>query len=353
MPLWKAYVSYHPSLHAPGCCKRNVCLREYSTGALREPTGLVQSPLTAQPGGQMYSPLPLASPHTFMQACRGGDPEALAKAWSDIVTAYAMRRISSVNVESNRFAAFSGLATRYLGAINRPGVPSDVYLAGLWQSKLAINLAWQVLNPARSCDSLQPHIPSWSWLSLPPSTDMSMASSRDPSPHFQLLATRTIGEKMSDRDVITDGASVSNLHLAGRLRLLISDRTTVQVPWDGIEREGGQNTFDFSLNPDQSMFARSDAGRVLVYEAHKEEVIVRLDYHAWDDELNDDSLVVHDGEERYLLCLETCLRAAVVLRRNDTGVEETLSDSYQRVGVITGYRQDFFDGAPVTELQLI
>ncbi|KAK6436240.1 hypothetical protein LTR95_007568 [Oleoguttula sp. CCFEE 5521] len=307
----------------------------------------------AQPGGQMDSPLPLASPHTFMQACRNGDSVALARAWSDVVTAYAMRRLSNVNTESNRFAAFSGLATKYLSAINRPGVPSDAYLAGLWQSKLAMNLAWAVLKPARSRNSLQPGIPSWSWLSLPPGTDISMPSFRDPSLHFRLLTSCIIGEKMSDREVVTHGASISELHLAGRLRLLISDQTTVQVPWDGIEREGGENVFDFSLNPDQSMFAVGDVGRILVYEARKEEVIVKLDYHAWDGEPNYDSIVVHDGEERLLLCLETCLGAAIVLRRNDTGVERTPSGSYQRVGIITGYRQDFFDSAPVTELRLI
>nr|OQO16037.1 hypothetical protein B0A51_17512 [Rachicladosporium sp. CCFEE 5018] len=241
-----------------------------------------------------------------MKACRSGDTAALAKAWADVVTAYAARRISTVNVESNRFAAFSGLATRYLSATNRPGMPSDSYLAGLWQGQLAMHL---------------------------------------------LCCTKD--EKTPDRDIVTAGASISTLHLSGRLRLLISDPNTVLVPWDGIERTESKGTFDFSLSPEQSMFARNDTGKILVYEAHKEEIIISLDYKAGDSRPDVNSLVVQISDERDLYCFEPCLGAAVVARRIDTAGKGTPPGTYQRVGVTPRCRQDFFDGAPVTELRLV
>ncbi|OQO01840.1 hypothetical protein B0A48_12313 [Cryoendolithus antarcticus] len=220
----------------------------------------------AQPGGQMDAPLQLQSPHTFMKACRSGDTAALAKAWTDVVTAYAVRRISTVNVASQ---------------------PSLDLRPGLWQGQPAMHL---------------------------------------------LCCTQD--EKTPDRDIVTAGASISTLHLSGRLRLLISDPNTVLVPWDGIERTESK-------------------GKILVYEAHKEGIIISLDYKAGDSRPDVNSLVVHISDERDLYCFETCLGAAVVARRIDTAGKGTPPGTYQRVGVAPRCRQDFFDGAPVTELRLV
>jgi hypothetical protein len=85
--------------------------------------------------------------------------EDVHKMWLDIVEEYSMLAITK---ESDRLPALSGLAKFLSQKIQ------SIYLAGLWESNLAIGLLWHrcsVLYSSCFRDKFS-NVPSWSWASL-------------------------------------------------------------------------------------------------------------------------------------------------------------------------------------------
>ncbi|KAK3681199.1 hypothetical protein LTR37_020948 [Vermiconidia calcicola] len=287
----------------------------------------------------------LSHAQNFIQVCRGGDPELLAHEWSDIAAAFTRRLLSDHDVVRNRFAAFSGLAVRFLEASTVPA-SRDEYLAGLWRSSIAQNLAWSVPKAVSWSDSLQPEVPSWSWMSLPLGTETEMARSLEQSRHFQLLSTCRIGEGYTSEEIVRHGARAKLLRVSGRLRRFVAENGSILAPWDFIERPGG---FDFGFDPGLAVHSFSGDGRVLVYEPHKKEVIGRLDYLAPEGLTHgqDDVMASFTGEQD-LQCLEIGRQALLLLQRT-----KSQPGAWKRVGVAFGYRKNFFDACEVCELDLV
>ncbi|KAK5729487.1 hypothetical protein LTR17_011907 [Elasticomyces elasticus] len=320
-----------------------------------------------QPGGLAVSTFQTSStdsePQDFLKLCRKGSPEALRNAWCDIVSSYALRSLADTRLIENRYAAISGLAVRYLNA-RRSADFTDDYLAGLWRSSIAEDLSWTVCKGALVGESLQRTvpdtnatlqtitIPSWSWLSLPLRTALTMTSTIERSPYFAMESLPGKNSTRLDIDIVVDGIFAKTLDLVGRLKPFIMDSGAVLVPWESIERQRptGASWFDFSFDPQLSLYARSQDARMLVYEPHREGIIGQLDYLA---EGSKGGTMAHTvevayGQERDLRCFEVGKQAMLLLQ----GVRSQ-DHVYRRVGVAHGYREDFFDGSPVEKLQLI
>ncbi|TKA67777.1 hypothetical protein B0A55_06873 [Friedmanniomyces simplex] len=286
-----------------------------------------------QPGGfdyQTIQSLGQQKPQGFLELCRRGDPDALRSGWCDVVASYARRSLSEIRLVDNRFAAFSGLAVRYLNA-RRSVDASDEYLAGLWSSSIAEDLAWIVKGGGSAERSLQRDrdettlssrlrsIPSWSWLSLPLGTEMEMSTTFEPSSLFELECVSSGRPDRLDVEIVADGATVKAINVTGCFRPLIStDPEVMPVPWDFIERlrPGSETWYDFSFDPELPVYARHEDGRILVYEPHKEEVIGQLDYHAAVGSIGRSFSVpmeVAYGQERQLRCLEVGTQAMLLL----------------------------------------
>ncbi|KAH7400299.1 heterokaryon incompatibility protein-domain-containing protein [Cadophora sp. MPI-SDFR-AT-0126] len=85
--------------------------------------------------------------------------EMVHKMWLDIVEEYSMLALTK---ESDRLPALSGLAKRLSEKVQ------SAYLAGSWESNLAIGLLWHrcsILYSSCSRDKLS-NVPSWSWASI-------------------------------------------------------------------------------------------------------------------------------------------------------------------------------------------
>ncbi|KAK3072862.1 hypothetical protein LTR53_006048 [Teratosphaeriaceae sp. CCFEE 6253] len=313
-----------------------------------------------QPGGFGPATVPaLALPQGFLVLCRRGPESALRTAWCDVVSSYARRTLAQSRLVENRFAAFSGMAVRYLNARSSVGTNDD-YLAGLWRSSIAEDLAWTVRGAGHATASLQRNtadvgtdsetgsIPTWSWLSVPLCTEIEMATRIDRSPHFKL--NRPVNTRhQTDVEVVAKGAKVKALPVSGRLRPLIANTEAVLVPWEAIERQtaAGHSWYDFSFNTELSVFARSHDGRILVYEPHKAEVISQLDYLVNIDP-SGNAIEVQHGQETRLHCLEIGASAMLILQIVDAQPQQ-----HRRVGVSIGYRTSFFDGCLIQAIEIV
>ncbi|KAK5129540.1 hypothetical protein LTR08_003161 [Meristemomyces frigidus] len=177
-------------------------------------------------------------------------------------------------------------------------------------------------------------------------------------PSFQLLMEPQITGSDTDQDIVTKGARVKVLTLSGRFRPLIVDAFAARVPWDGVESEQHPGSFDFSIDPSQPLYARNTAGNIMVYEAHKDEVVVQLDYQTCDPSpLTTQNSVsapaqrspeVENGKERHICCLEVGTQAMLLVQLTGSHRNE-----YRRVGVGLQYRSDFFEDAAVKTLELV
>lgn len=278
-------------------------------------------------------------PQEFMMLSRSGDGDRMQEEWLDVVESYTRRNLAEQGKEKDRFRAISGLAIRYLGSGNQEAPQRNEYLAGLWRHSFARHLIWRVVNPVRPEGNLRSVAPSWSWASLCLNTVIDYKASFESSEHFQLLESNGVSAADSARDVVTNGALTKTVQVRGRIRRLIA-KDSVVVPWEAVitvHRES--ETFDMPLDPDHSVHARSEDGRIVVYEAHKEEVICHLDYlhSTWTNETA--NIAVAENAEMKLYCFEVGKSSMLLLEE-----VEGESSHFRRVGVAIGYRNNIFDG---------
>ena len=296
----------------------------------------------------------LDPPQTFLKICRIGDKNRLHQEWLDLVQAYTLRNI--YDTKNDRFPALSGLAVKYLQSkrsyTNHEGtVKREEYLAGLWRGSLTGDLAWSVVEAKDSKDNLRQVAPTWSWASLPTCTRTSMQHDFKDAAKFHLLEV-LLPECHPDKetdvlDIIRRGAEVKSVKVCGRLRRFVS-HDSQKKPWSAIQwRNGTEGQYDFRNWIDQQVHSRNlRNGKVLAYEAHKQEVVGQLDYLTTSNEGLGRQHCVLDAAEEDLYCLEIGESAMLLLEKDHE------DSTFRRSGVSRGYRPNFFDEAQVEELVL-
>jgi Heterokaryon incompatibility protein (HET) len=276
----------------------------------------------------------LSSPQGFLISCRKGQSKFLHEDWLDLVESYTRRDMSN---KKDRFPALSGIASRYHLAQK-----GDEYLAGLWRKTFAEDLSWSVVRPRdlEIRENLQDFPPSWSWASLPFRTTASLKHDFSEALNFELLEEIVQREAEDPADTVKRGAAVKCVKVRGRLRPFLS-RGSRSQPWSAISKSfDGQEKYSFATNPEQPVHSADLLlGRVLTYEARKQEVLGQLDYRQDADRAEKELLQIH--------CLEIGESAMLLLEHCGT------DSKYRRVGVSHGYREDFFAGVQPTELKLV
>ena len=381
------------------------------------------------------------APQGFLSKCRSSSSQELHAEWSLLVEDYAHR---SMFRASDRFPALSGLAVQYLTA-NRFYTRSDSitplkeeYLAGLWRGTFAADLTWVVVPSPEACEvdsNLRIEAPSWSWASVPLRTHTKKdCVGFEEARAFELLDVRfkaghepkqTEEEKEDVLEHVKRGAFVQAVKVKGRLRRLVS-QTSSKVPWESVQwvanrgavsgagadqksghatkatsrsplrtdkgsvtsveradKEAQEDKFDFRPFINLDIHARDAAtGRILSYEAHKQEIVGQLDYAAGlpatpspttaedDDERTlaegremfasrdkrHERVAVQEGEEAALWCLEVGTGAMLLLQRA-TEEEQVRFDGEEKVflraGMCKDFRSNFFAEASVENVWLV
>ncbi|KAK7191115.1 HET-domain-containing protein [Paraphaeosphaeria sporulosa] len=262
----------------------------------------------------------------FLLACHRGEGN-LYPFWADIVKSYALRDMSNLE---DRLGALSGLAARYLSAN-----PLDKYLAGIWEKNLPEGLAWKVERVAEAKDEKPdpktPVWPSWSWAVLPVRTAIETNVRSPRSAFFQHIPDVDLKNPdfhVDEAMAITHGEKIKEICVTGRTRPLWKP-TSCRVDWSSISRlVGKEERFTFAAKPEQKIHAiQSPAGRVLVYEDRKREVVCQLDFRH-------DVIKLQSGQVK-LLALE--LGETTMLLLEDCG-----DGTHRRVGAAWNVRKDFF-----------
>ena len=375
---------------------------------------------------------PAYVPQQFLFDCRTNPGQQVHDGWSSLIEDYVQR---SLFRGTDRFPALSGLAVQYLTA-NRFFTTNDSltrhpeeYVAGLWRGTFAADLVWSVMPSPRACsddEHLRSEAPSWSWASLPLKTKTSIGypGFKEAECFHLLSVTFKAGYKRKEHledplELVKQGALVNAVKVRGRLRTFVSNHSA-KLPWETVQwvangnvriRNSAQGSatmhagannksysptrkalpipfrdpeaseedrFDFRSFIDLDVHARdATSGRVLGYEAHKQEVVGQLDYALLQPvtpvkENNDPmlrkicevSIYVDSGEQRVSLlegeeadlwCLEVGTGAMLLLQ---VAPEITRSEFqgarvFRRAGVCRGFRSNFFAEASAEEVWLI
>lgn len=157
---------------------------------------------------------------------------------------------------------------------------------------------------------------------------------------FGLLEAKKPIRDEDPADAIKRGAAVRCVKLRGRLQPFLA-RESVKREWTAISRTfGKEEKYSFASRPEQPVHSTNlENGRVLSYEARKEEVLGQLDYLEDAERVEKGLLEIHCLEigESVMLLLEHC----------------EAENKYLRIGVSHGYREDFFATIQLTELLLV
>lgn len=295
--------------------------------------GKTRSSVTKPPPRQSLGDMQSSS-QSFLISCRKGQRKRLHDEWLNVASSYVLRQLSH---KEDRFPALSGLASRYYLAQK-----DDEYIAGLWRNTFAEDLAWCVIQPrvCQKCESQREITSSWSWASLPflTSTHFKPNFSNLPPSHFELLEKKHVQDD-DPTAAVRRGAAVRRVKVRGRLQAFFQ-KGSLRRPWASISKVGKEEKYSFASCPEQSVHSTDlEHGRVLSYEARKEEVLGQLDY------LEDAERVENGLIEVY--CLEIGEGAMLFL---ESGREE---NEYRRIGVSHGYREDFFATVQFSEIVLV
>ena len=308
----------------------------------------------------------LRPPQEFLETRRSCQLEQLHQQWLDMVKDYVKRGLADA---ADRFDAISGLAAQYLIAYtdHNSDVKNQEYLAGLWRTTFAQDLAWCVTQPKAGNSRLDGIAPTWSWASLPLNTIIVMHNALDKSKGtVKLLETTNPSDKRSSAeihgnmfqkplDVVRRGASTTAVLVRGRFRKFVAEQSTLK-DWSDIELENRPNKYDTSKYSTQPFHCRNTTdGRVLMYEPGKEEIVGQMDY-----------LFQHADSDRLLkslCCLEISKESMLLLRvcqpyNNELVISSTSRDRasrivYQRVGICNTYRETFFQLEELREITLV
>ena len=275
----------------------------------------------------------------FLKLCRTSAGSDLHRAWLDLIRSYLHRDLT---FKGDRFSALSGLASRYYQAQQ-----GDRYLAGLWKKSFPEDLTWSVVRPKQGAEDLKNLAPSWSWASLPLCTAVDLKHPFSKAPNFEYISSSPASDTedggidwSSSNKAIEHGATVKSITVQGVLRPLIHSDSKMRAYKDLSKILDNKEYFLFSDKPEQPVHAADLVrGRVVAYEAQKQEVIGQFDYLADTQRFADGELVIQ--------CLEVGKSAMLLLEYVGP------SGAYRRVGVCHGFWQGFFSAGDVTVLSII
>lgn len=229
--------------------------------------------------------------------------------------------------------------------------PNDEYLAGLWRDTFARDLAWG--TPVYLFEVEKPHrdaktAPSWSWASLPGGHPAIMRRhcEGDDEHRSRSLLVEPQNEEVEE-GTLADLA-IRGVQVAGRMRPLLSGHSQRQ-DWSDVSEPcaDGQEKFSFKSYVDNDTHCIDmSRGLVLVYEAHREEMVGHVDYLADADRLYRGVADVQ--------CLEIGKSEMLLLEQfetNDNGAEQL--KSYRRIGVSWRLRSDFFESKALMRIRLV
>jgi hypothetical protein len=294
-----------------------------------------------------------------------GDKAGLHREWQDLVESYCVRNMTK---PTDRFRAISGLAAQYLRVhLDKDNkIWGQEYLAGLWRTTFAKDLAWSVRVAASSNGALGDIAPTWSWASLPLCTRVSLKEPFESIDEFSLLEANNSnaapGAELDAGAIVLEacrrGADKKSVIIKGRIQRLMNT-TFTKVDWPEIQARGGTGEYSFAKYIDQYIYARdAHTGKMVIHEPTKRSMEAQLDYLVSPDDLDIKHLgrnvCVAAGTERDLWVLQIGKATMLVLRlapRSEpigTGVISINGRQkppvYRRVGICRNVRDAFFDG---------
>ncbi|KAH7140161.1 heterokaryon incompatibility protein-domain-containing protein [Dactylonectria estremocensis] len=289
--------------------------------------------------GPAFSPRPQA----FLLACNRGTSEARHAEWLSLIESYTLRDMSN---PTDRFPALASLASKYKDNANK----EEEYIAGLWKTSFVQDLSWTVKVPVFTTPEFGANVPpSWTWASLPVCTGVHVPRQVNEGQHLTLLEIglpAKAKKEINSADTVRSGALVTHVRVHARLRRFWQD-SGVYRPWSEITSTLQQNNdmalplthgFTFANMPQQSVFSADVAsGKVVSYEARKQEILGQLDYTVYATKIGDLSLDI--------FAMEIAESSMLLLEKLGEG-------RFQRVGIVTSYRPDFFEDASDVDLIL-
>ena len=300
-------------------------------------------------------------PQSFLRACRRQDLAALHEQWLELVQAYVKRNIFS---SADRFPAIMGLAVQYLGPYTDENeeVRGQEYLAGLWRQTFPQDLSWSVKPPGVPEHRLDSVAPTWSWASIPACSDISTQNMIEPTSDFALLEDSWLGsggDWNRAPKVVKRGAEIKSVTVRGRSRRLLVEASTKREWSSIVPGHNAIGVFDFSSCISEFIHAQNlSTGQVVVYEPHKQEVVVQLDYLPPEKDSWDSPDIFSGSDLKESVCLQIGRSSMLLLRQSRTqgGYEYQDKDSYpkyQRVGICNSVHNSFFFTAPPETIVLV
>ncbi|KAI4098382.1 MAG: hypothetical protein LQ339_006437 [Xanthoria mediterranea] len=306
----------------------------------------------------------LRDPQQFLKDRYHRKAEEMHEQWLDIVMAYTRR---GMHDSDDRFRAISGLAAQYLTLYcdEDNKVVGQEYLAGLWRTTMAQELAWSMPEgePKRPDDlGLFHRAPSWSWVSVPLESTIVMQHTTNAKPwdekNFQVLQEGAPAEDALS--TAKRGALVKSLEVQGHLRHFIGPRSQL-ICWDKIKsRSGRADEYDTSKFPSERVHCREPkSGKILTLEPHVKAIVGQLDYAYPDQDSPGPWHFVADDALKDLYCLQVGTSSMLLLEKTTysaaDGSENKLSSlpAYRRVGVCNNFDEMFFTRAPLARIVLV
>ncbi|KAH7166372.1 heterokaryon incompatibility protein-domain-containing protein [Dactylonectria macrodidyma] len=282
-------------------------------------------------------------PQAFLLSCNRGTSEARHTEWLSLIESYTLRDMSD---STDRFPALASLASKYKDSATK----EEEYIAGLWKASFAHDLSWTVKAPAfKSPDFGSSVPPSWTWASLPVCTGVQLSRQFNDGHRLALLEIglpEQVRKQADSTDTVQCGSLVTHVRVRARLRRFWEDSAEYR-PWSMIISTLQQNDnmtlplthgFNFSSTPQQPVFSADVAsGKVVSYEARKQEIVGQLDYTVYATKIGDLSL--------HIYAMEIAESSMMLLGKLGEG-------RFRRVGIVTSYRPDFFDEASEADIIL-
>ena len=291
-------------------------------------------------------------PQGFLLACNAGSLEAIHNEWQTVIESYSRRNMTKA---SDRFPALAGLAARYRDSIGS----NNQYLAGLWASTLAQDLAWRVADGASPVtpSATTRLAPSWTWASLPVATGIVAERRIGQARDFSLVNTYApeggmtkVGGSGKSEQTLTPvqlGAQTLRIRITAAIQPFWNDEA-VYRPWSSISHynerlENGfpvtDLVFSFERDPGQAVFSADEAtGQVVSYRARRRRMLGQLDYRVHAGRVNGRMVRVQMVQLQEDVCLL---------------VEEVGKGVFARVGVISSVGPGNVNDAKRREIELV